>query len=432
MQEIELGQMKQEIEQLRFSRTALKQECEEWKKKHLNEMDDTSRLSGLSYTEGRHIKSIDRCSKLEVQLASSANEVTRLREHLSKAQKRVRQAELLTKASEDSSRKSLSEINGRSTTAELDSVRSQLIDLQQEHSKLKKDYVQCEETSRPAAEKTANAEQLQQAAEAEKEVYRHFEKANKVLQEQNLLVQKQILEATRESRINEAKVGELEKAIENHRADKMKAEDRVTELEAELKEWKLQPGDADATMEALEHSFSDSKPDTVASETSSSILTGELVSAASTVTATGLTANIIITINPTDQKNWTIFKRVQSAISRASHLDVTGPQDLVADFLAEMKRPEADHAEQTVAAAHWQQVALRSLTEVDSLSAQLQNRPVCGVPGHHGLADELEAKDLQLQLQATLVVQWQKKLEAARAFVEDANAEMRESGVQGV
>jgi hypothetical protein len=54
------------------------------------------------------------------------------------------------------------------------------------------------------------------------------------------------------------------------------------------------------------------------------------------------------------------------------------------------------------------------------------------VPGHRSLADELEAKELQLQLQATLVAQWQKKLEAARTYFERANAELRESGMHGI
>jgi hypothetical protein len=127
-----------------------------------------------------------------------------------------------------------------------------------------------------------------------------------------------------------------------------------------------------------------------------------------------------------------LIKRIQSATCKASQLDITGPPDLVADLIAEMKRLEADHAEQSAAAAHWQLVAVKVLAEVDSLSANLQHRPLCGVPGHRSLADELEAKELQLQLQATLLAQWQKKMEAARTYSENANAEMRESGMQGI
>jgi hypothetical protein len=119
-------------------------------------------------------------------------------------------------------------------------------------------------------------------------------------------------------------------------------------------------------------------------------------------------------------------------MSKASKLDVSGPPDLVADFLAEIQRLEADHAEQTTSAAHWQTVALKCMTEIDSLSAKLQDRPMCGVPGHRSLADELEAKDLQLQLQATLVAQWHKKIEAVRGFVEASNAEMRGKGMEDV
>jgi hypothetical protein len=97
-----------------------------------------------------------------------------------------------------------------------------------------------------------------------------------------------------------------------------------------------------------------------------------------------------------------------------------------------MQSLEADHTEQTMAAAHWQTVALKCLAEIDSLSAKLQARPLCGVPGHRGLADELEAKELQLQLQATLVAQWQQKIDAVRGYFEASNAEMRGAGMEGV
>jgi hypothetical protein len=55
---------------------------------------------------------------------------------------------------------------------------------------------------------------------------------------------------------------------------------------------------------------------------------------APTAIDTRLPANIVINVNPTDQKNWTLVGRVQSAICKASQLDITGPQDLAADSLA--------------------------------------------------------------------------------------------------
>jgi predicted RNase H-like nuclease (RuvC/YqgF family) len=93
MQDIDIVQLQHEIEQLRFSETALEQECSEWKKRYQDEKAEVSRLSGSSSKEGRRTKSIkDRCSKLEEQLASSVDEVSRLRDSLSKAQKHIREA----------------------------------------------------------------------------------------------------------------------------------------------------------------------------------------------------------------------------------------------------------------------------------------------------------------------------------------------------
>jgi hypothetical protein len=94
-----------------------------------------------------------------------------------------------------------------------------------------------------------------------------------------------------------------------------------------------------------------------------------------------------------------------------------------------MKRLEDDHAEKTVAAAHWQKVALQGLTEVDDLRSELVGRPLCSVAGHRALGDELEAKDLQLQMQATLVADWQKKYATAPR---NLNVETRAGGVKGV
>jgi myosin heavy subunit len=413
MQEMEISQLKQQVEQLRFSEKSVKQECEEWKRKHREEKSEVSRLCGTSSKLGRHVKSIeDRCSELEVQLVNRVNELTQLRKHLSKAEQRIREVELQTETSYDS---------GRLAAADFDSIRSQLTDLQQEHSKLKKDHRTCADSAQHAADKLANAEQLQRAAEAEMQACRHLEGASRVTEEQNLLVKKQVLEIARELRINQSNVSELEKAVETHRALKMIAEDRVAELEADLRKWKPNSDNWDARLDALERGSSPyfNSPKDVS----------EAISAgAALISEPGLTANIVININPTDQKNWTLLKRVQ----KASKLDVSGPPALVADFLAEMQSLEADHTEQTMAAAHWQTVALKCLAEIDSLSAKLQARPLCGVPGHRGLADELEAKELQLQLLATLVAQWQQKIDAVRGYFEASNAEMRGAGMEGV
>jgi chromosome segregation ATPase len=416
-QEMEIRQLKQQVEQLRFSEQTVKQECEEWKRKHQDQKLEVSRLSGTSSKLGRHVKSIeDHCSELKVQLVDRTNEVTELRKDLSKAQQRIWEVELQTETSYDS---------GRSASAEFDSVRSQLTDLQQEHSKLKQAHEAGTDAVQHAADQVANALQLQEAAEAEMQACRHLQKANQVTEEQSLVVKKQALEIARELRLTQCNLSELEKAVEIQGALKVIAEDRVAELEAYLRKWKPNFDDWAAKPNALAHdssSYSNSLKDL--SEASSSDAT--------MISDPGMTANIVININPTDQKNWTLIKRVQCAMSKTSKLDVFGPPEFIADFLAEMQRLEADHAEQTTSAAHWQTVALKCMTEIDSLSVKLQHWPVCGVPGHRGLADELEAKDLQLQLQATLVAQWQKKIEAVRGFVEASNVEIWGVGMKGV
>jgi chromosome segregation ATPase len=417
MQEMEIRQLKQQVEQLGFSEQTVKQECEEWKRKHQDQKLEVSRLSGTSSQLGRHVKSIeDRCSELDVQLVNRTKEATELRNDLSKAQQRIREVELQTKTSYDSD---------RSTSVEFDSLRSQFTNLQQEHSKLKQAHEACTDAVQHAADQVANALQLQEAAEAEMQACRHLQKANEVTKEQSLVVKKQVLEIARELRITQCNFSELEKAVEVQHALKAIAENRVAELEADLRKWEPNSDDWAAKLNALAH-------DSSSHTNSLNDLSEASSSDATIISDPGLTANIVIDINPSDQKNWTLLKRVQSAMSKASKLDVSGPPDLVADFLAEIQRLEADHAEQTTSAAHWQTVALKCMTEIDSLSAKLQDRPMCGVPGHRSLADELEAKDLQLQLQATLVAQWHKKIEAVRGFVEASNAEMRGKGMEDV
>lgn len=120
------------------------------------------------------------------------------------------------------------------------------------------------------------------------------------------------------------------------------------------------------------------------------------------------TATIIINVEPSNS-NWTLLKRVQSAISKSSKFDISVPHDLVAEFIAEMKRLEDDHSEQIIAAAHWQKVAHKGLEEVDTLRTELRNYPTCIVKGHRSLADELQAKEVQLQMMAQFVAQYQKE-----------------------
>ena len=109
-----------------------------------------------------------------------------------------------------------------------------------------------------------------------------------------------------------------------------------------------------------------------------------------------------------------------------------GPHDVVTQFLAKMKHLEDDHAEKTAAIARWQKCADESLDEADSLRVELENLPPCRVAGHRALADELEARDTQLQIKSGLVAQWQKQWTSARTLVHEANAEMRGKGMKAI
>jgi hypothetical protein len=428
VQDMEIAQLKQNIKQLQFHNNALQQECSDWKSKHQIQKDEVFRLCGASSRHGRQMKELeDRCSNAKSQLGIKLKETSVLRDDLAKARKRIREAELHAEAMEDQYKAS-STNSGRFTDDELEFVRSQLNDLQQEHSQPQQVYVvsNCEEHTHRATQQVVDFQHVQQAAEAELGAHRHLEDANKLLQDQVLLVQEQLLEATRECRKNEATVLQLEKTIAIQCTNTLTVDGKAAELQAQFHEWSL----------ASEVHASSHDADAFTKSTSSSSLTPPSIISSHGTNSTATTdssvaANVIINIHTNEQKNWTLVKRIQSAISKTSKLDIMGPEDLVANLQAEMQRLEMDHSEQTAAAAHWQKVALAGLAEVDALRSEYQDRPLCVVAKHRALSDDLEAKTLQLQLQTMLVMHWQKKMASAQTFFEDSNAEMRDAGMQG-
>ncbi|KAF2029658.1 hypothetical protein EK21DRAFT_112699 [Setomelanomma holmii] len=134
-------------------------------------------------------------------------------------------------------------------------------------------------------------------------------------------------------------------------------------------------------------------------------------------------ANVTININSTDRKNLSLLKRLSAVITSTSSLDILGPHGLVTKLVAGMQACERDHAAQAAATAHWQKVALASSKELDE-------RPICGNPGHAALKEELDAKDAQVELLAGEVKVWSRKMAKCRQFVEDANKEMRARGTK--
>lgn len=187
----------------------------------------------------------------------------------------------------------------------------------------------------------------------------------------------------------------------------LKAEDRVAELEAELSQWKLQPGDLDENLDAMLNGLSSGSSSDPPSEYSQKHASDSPTKSANPEPA--VTTCIIVNLEPSNTKHWNLLRCVQSALTKDTKLDILGPEDLVADFVDDMKRVQADHAEQTRAAAHWMNVANKGLAEVDALSSELRTRPACVVMGHRSMADELQAKEVQLQILTQQMAQWQKQ-----------------------
>lgn len=130
----EIAGLKAIIEQLQSAWNASQQECSLWREKHQDARDEVSRLSGPSSKQGREIK---RLQGLDSQRPNLVAENSKLIEALDKAQGRTSEAELRVKIAENASKASQPD---RSATAELDSLRSQFIDPQQAHSKLKQTH----------------------------------------------------------------------------------------------------------------------------------------------------------------------------------------------------------------------------------------------------------------------------------------------------
>lgn len=119
--------------------------------------------------------------------------------------------------------------------------------------------------------------------------------------------------------------------------------------------------------------------------------------------------SITINVKPSDKKSWSLLRRVQSSISDKASPDIHGPTDIVKAFVIDMETAHRDHAEQARAAAQWQKVALEVLNEIEDLRKQLRVRPNCTVTAHRHLKDELDAKQIQYQMQEALMSEWKKR-----------------------
>jgi hypothetical protein len=428
MQDIEIAQLKQQI-------VELQQERNVWKDKYRDAKDEVFKVNSESSKNTRRVRTLEKqCADLQSQLLTKDQELGRLREEHPRATKRSH-VKLLSASSQTTSLKSSASLLDRSAAAELKSVRSQLMDLQHEYSRLKQLHIEydCADTWEYSQSKVLDANQLRQAAEEQCAAYGHVFEANKLLEKQALAAHKLFEESTRDLRVSEAKIKSLEAAVEIHRAEAYNAQDKANVLHDEVMFWKPKEGDLDHDIDNVLPTVSVSDTDSVIDDSGApKQQLARVDTDLESDSITGIAANIIINVDKSQQNNWNLLKRMQAVIKKASVLDIVGPPDLVAELITAMRDTDADHKEQTVAAAHWQKVANDALAEVDNLHADVPSGPTCTAPGHKNLVDELEAKNLQLHLQAELVAKWQKQMSGVNDAMEKATADLRKQGVRGV
>jgi hypothetical protein len=437
-------------------------------------------LAGSSAKAKRELQSTkDVNSALETKLIAQSREATKLIEELFIARTRLQDSSTSYQSAGQPRVDQSIEAELQATRKMLELANEDIVKLSNMHKDM-----DCEAFHAFSRRQIDAAMNEAEAADAEIEAFKHLGEANQLIQEQNVAIQAQLAESMQETRTAEAKVAELERMTALQGKMIQKSEVKIVRLERELRAGK--PDNCNANLGKLDSPEANKpSPDdpTRATVTPSHVLSGlqgaearqeaskkptlslsitqaistephmpvasdepsemipssdvppspalSLIQPCSTTPQcppqdNRLDAAITINIEPTDRKNWSLLKRLQCAITSTCPLDIFGPHDLVLELVASMQACEDDHAAQTAAAAHWQKVALAALNEVDASNA----RPDCMVPSHRGLKEELEAKDLQLQLQAGVVAQWQRKMARCRAFVEESNREMRERGMQ--
>ncbi|KAH8693453.1 hypothetical protein GQ44DRAFT_148236 [Phaeosphaeriaceae sp. PMI808] len=318
-----------------------------------------------------------------------------------------------TNAPEDNKEELIDASTNQSATGGLNSDISQPAQPQINYSKLEliHTHLGCTQFTRFMLQQVADAKSAREAAESEVKAYQRLQKIEKVLKDQDTVAQEAILNAARKTGVYANRVAELEKSVQVYRDFSTTTDARIAQLEQDLCTRKSTY--ANALSEYMEEAETF---DTVSLK-DLDIGDFELPSgiAANKPALDGpqaepmrkdWVANVTININHANQRNWSLLRHIQSTISKTSKLDIQGPQDLIDTLIADMRHTEADHVGQTAAAAHWQKVAQEGLKEVDALRNELNNRPLCSVPGHRNLLDELAAKNYQLELQAVLVHQW--------------------------
>jgi hypothetical protein len=407
----------------------LQQEVSEWKAKFQTEKEEVLRLSGASFKHNR------------------------------KGQILEREAEGLKATVAEYNAKWVYKPMTGSIHAKVDS--SALANLHVKYDQLQTKYYLRNSEAEDLEANISKTQTDEETRNEEFEVLRtqllDAQQENKALQESSSLAQQQLFDAQRENRELQTQADSLYRAVEIYRADAIEAEDKAVELEEELLVWKPIPGGSNEVCQIVvekDTSTSDSSSNSVsalglpsprlpiAPQATAPLMVDSQCqtdapptdSAKPDLSFIGLNRDIALTINisHTSSKLWTLLSRVQSTLTKSSALDILGPHKLVEEFVSAMNCVEADHLSASSAAAHWEKTAMQRGSEVIAMCNELNNRPLCSVFAHRRLQDELEAREMQLQIQGSVVAQWQKKMERCKVFVEEGNVEMRERGMPGI
>ncbi|KAH7069177.1 hypothetical protein BKA63DRAFT_570031 [Paraphoma chrysanthemicola] len=449
VRDVELVKLQDENRQLRASCTIKDQEVKEWSTKYRDEKEEKLKLVGSRSASQRELQSAkDLCSSMEAKLMLQDRQVEHLSNELSKARTRLRDSQLPGHSKDATGMSDFAEGKIRALQREVQLAHEDVTKL----SLLHQDQ-DCVHFKAFAQRQLKDAMDEAVAAQAEVEALRRLGEADGLTQEQNASLQVQLAESLKENNRATAKLEAREKEMSLLKIVIQKGEIKTSRLEADLRErqaeadqWRemaeelkkpspsLEGGQFETTTLAAPltraHPVPDHPPSPPTSSTTSldvpDIPTFSSLPHDTIPVNKRIDANVTINISPINRKSWNFLKRLQSTITSKSALDIIGPDELVADLLAGMQEGEDDHATQTAAATHWQVVATKAMEEINDLNA----RPECMVPSHRGLKDELAARDIQLQLQGAMVSQWQRKMANVRAFIDDANAEMRARGMK--
>jgi len=456
--------LRQENEQLQ-SRVRILEQADEQRRSTvciIEQERDAARKEALTFlgAGARHTREKraweDEKAELQKQLDGKDKELTQVNGELSSKRRQLREQQKLP-APQAISYQSTTALGGDSTQAQLETVQAQLAQLQLDYNRLQNLHAGtgCEDLQRVCVEKVAEARELQQAAEAEVEGYCHLDEELRLSEAQVSTSNKKLCEALTEIRGKDVEINNLHGLVRSLQRERAALQNQlpvcevgydseIDNLEQELAAVSVTDSDLGSSTEmsiieaydvpvlsklVLSNVFAlDIEPQAPASLTKASkaqlaISNIESISIIpqSQLPCVPVAANITINLCLADRKNWTFMQRVKSVISANAKLDIHGPDSLVAEFVNGMGRAQVDHA-------HWQKIALNSLEEME----ELRRRPLCNMPGHRSLADELAAKDLQLQMQADLVAHWQKESEHCHASVPDAVAALHEKLEKGM